>query len=285
MFGYITVCREGLTEKDYNTFRAYYCGLCAATGRRCSQLSRMGLSYDITFLAVILSSMDAAEPTMLKKRCIVRPTRRAARLDGDRALYYAADMGVILSYLKLLDDWRDEKNIRALLGMAMFYSGMRRARKRRGDVYDEIRMRLDELRTLEKENCSEIDRTADCFAKVLAVLFTPDFITDRGQRRALEWLGYNIGRWIYIIDAYNDIEKDYKKGSYNTFLSAGADADTAKKSARGGLPESLTFTLENASSAYELLNIHRNKAILENIIYMSLKNKQDYILGENNESV
>ena len=102
--------------------------------------------------------------------------------------------------------------------MMFFYRGVRKAKKRYPSVYESIKKCLDNLSCLEKEKCSEIDETADCFAKILEILFTPDFIENENTKRTLSWLGYNIGRWIYIIDAYNDLEKDIKKNNYNTSL-------------------------------------------------------------------
>lgn len=285
MFGYVTICKSALSEEAYNTFRAYYCGLCKTIGKRCSHLSRMGLSYDITFLAIMLSSVDKEETHMRDKRCMLHPRRKNICVENDRAVEYAADMGVILSYLKLLDDWRDEKSVKALFGMLMFAGGVRRARKRYPKIYKGIRECLDRLSVLEKENCGETDAVADCFAKILELLFTPDFIEGEGDRRALAWLGYNIGRWIYIIDAYSDLEKDFRQKTYNPFLTKGDSAEAVKQKISDDLDMSLTFTLENAASAYNLLKIYKNEEILNNIIYMSLKNKQDCILGEKNESI
>ena len=140
---------------------------------------------------------------------------------------------------------------------------------------------------LEKNNCKEIDETADCFARILEILFTPDFIEDEDKKRILAWLGYNIGRWIYIIDAYNDLEKDVKKNDYNTFKAKYEDknAQEIKDTIREDLYTSMTFTLENAASAYNLLEIYKNKEVLDNIMYVALKTKQKSILGESNESL
>ena len=277
MFGYVTICREHLTDEDFDTFRAYYCGLCREIGRRCSHPARLGLSYDITFLAITLSSLfeDGERHT---RRCAVKGFKQHDCIENDRALSYAADMGVILTYLKLLDDWKDERSVKARLKMLLFHRAAAKARRRYPEVYNEIKTHLDALGTLEEAMSDSVDETADCFAKILETLFTPDFITDEYTRRALAWLGYNIGRWIYIIDAYKDREKDKKENSYNPFNCRGVfDAKETE--------ESLTFTLENAASAYNLLKIKRNKNIMENILFTALRLKQAQILGEINESV
>lgn len=287
MFGYVTICKDLLSEQGYEMFRSYYCGLCRETGRRCSHAARMGLSYDITFLAILLSSVDADESDIKDRRCLLHPLVKKGFIENDRALSYAADMGVILSYLKILDDWHDDRSIKSLFALMFFYAGVRKAKKRYPRIYCEVRRCLDNLSALEKGGCDQIDETADCFAKILELLFTPDFISAENEKRILAWLGYNIGRWIYIIDAYNDLEKDIKKKDYNTFVSAncGKTAEEIKNKIRETLNVSMTFTLENAASAYDLLNIVKNKEILDNIMYTALKMKQDYILGEKHESL
>lgn len=287
MFGYITICKENISKDGYNTFKSYYCGLCKTTGKRCSQSARLGLSYDMTFLAMVLSAIGSKSPEIRNSRCILHPFRENSCIENDIQTDYAADMGVILTYLKLLDDWKDERSIKSLLTMILFKRGEVKAKKRYPKIYNKIRMCLDDLSNLEKEDCDEIDKTADCFARILKILFTPDFIEDKNDKRILEWLGYNIGRWIYVIDAYNDIEKDFKNKSYNTFISKnkGKTYKEIKEAVSEKLKVSLTFTLENAASAYNLLDIKRNKEVLDNIIYSSLKAKQDFILGENNESL
>ncbi len=281
MFGYISICREGIGEEDANTFRAYYCGLCKAVGRECSQLSRLGLSYDITFLALVLSSVLFENADITEERCAVHPFKKHPCVVNDKAVDYAARVGEILTYLKLKDDCSDEGGVKARIAMAALRSGKNKALAKNKEAYDFISDRLSELSLLEKQNCSEIDEAADRFAKILEYVFTPDFVTDGDTRRILSWFGYNLGRWLYIIDAYDDIEKDYKSGSYNPFLAnRRGNAEEIKKQIRGRTEFTLTLTLENTASALELLRLHRNRKLIENIVYQGLKGKQKSVLGE-----
>ena len=150
MFGYVTVCKNALSEQGLKTFKAYYCGLCKAIGKRCSQSARLGLSYDITFLAIVLSSVCKKEISMKDKKCVLHPIRENICVENDTALSYAADIGVILTYLKLLDDWNDDKSIKALFSMLFFANGVRKAKKHYPREYESIRKCLDELSRLEK---------------------------------------------------------------------------------------------------------------------------------------
>lgn len=275
MFGYVTVSKEHFTEEEFNSFTAYYCGLCKAVGRQASQAARLALSYDITFLSLVLSSVASSDTAKRNESCIAHPIKKRECVVNDRAVDYSAAMGVLLSYLKLKDDWHDDRNLKALFGMALLYPGYRRAVKGFAAKAQLINSQLAALSRLETERCSSIDETADAFAKILEALFTPEFIKDSSERRSLAWLGYNLGRWIYIIDAVNDIEDDKKSRSYNPLLQAGL-SDRCVAADR--MEPSLTFTLENISSAFELTHFKQNKTIIGKIIYLSLKNKQKSIL-------
>lgn len=288
MFGYVTVYKDLISEADYDVFRSYYCGLCRDMGKRCSQASRFGLSYDITFLALVLSSVCGTDGEKKCGRCMAHPFRKNNYIYNDFAVGYAADAAVMLDYLKLLDDWHDEKSVKALFGMLILKRAVKKASSRHEELYEGIRCQLNRLSRLEEKNSENIDETADCFAKILELLFTPVFIDDENERRILGWMGYNIGRWIYIIDAVNDMKKDYESKSYNPFNIGfeGGNYDEYAKDVKNRQELALTFTLDNAASAFELLNVRRNETLLRSIIYDCLKARQQQILiGEKNEPI
>lgn len=290
MFGYVRIYKDELKCKDFELFRSYYCGLCRALGKNCSQSSRLGLSYDLTFLAIVLSALNEDEETFLQKPCIAHPFHKRRSVNQTKVLEYSANMSVILGYLKLCDDFLDDKSIKAFFGKLVYYSAFRKSKKLYKKEYDSLKEQMIRLSRLEKENSPSIDETADCFAKMLEILFTPEFLDC--DKRALAWLGYNIGRWIYIIDAYSDMDKDFKKKSYNPFLTevkSEAGLFLKKEEVKEQLLNTLTFTLENAASAYELLTVYKNDEIIRNVLYLGLKITQEQILNKgkdkDNESV
>lgn len=286
MFGYVTVCREVMSKDDYAVFQSYYCGVCKATGRCTSNLARIGLSYDITFLALVLSSVINEKDITVTGGCIAHPFKKREFISQNNAVDYSACMGVMLSYLKLIDDIHDDKSIKAASMAVLFHHGVKKAQLKYNSQYNIITDYLKKLQMLEKENSADIDRCADCFAKILETLFTPDFIADSNTKRILAWMGYNTGRWIYIIDAYNDMEKDMKRKKYNPFLAEKcSNFDEHRRKIKEQLKTSLTFTLENIASSFELLKIYKNKSIIEHIIYQGLRARQSVILGEENGSL
>lgn len=277
MFGYVTVDNNQMTEDEYAVFSSYYCGVCKATGKVASQMARLGLSYDITFLALVFSSFSGND-VQYSQGCVLHPQKKRKYVTEDKAVLYAASAGVVLTYLKLKDDWNDDKSIKALLGMMLFYRGCKRAKKNLTKEYEIIKKQLDILSGYEKAGSDSVDDTAEAFGKILECLFTPDFIEDENQRRVLSWLGLNLGRWIYLIDAVNDLEEDLKSGSYNPLIKTGYKN---LKECASDMELSLTLSLDGVASAFELADIKKNKEIIEKIIYISLKEKQKLILSGN----
>lgn len=264
MFGYVNAYKDLLRVCDYNIFRGYYCGLCKHLGKSFNQLTRFGLSYDMTFLAILVSSLDDKRIDLKTENCIAHPMSKRPVIKGDRGIAYSADMSVILTYMKLKDDWQDEHSVKSF-ARAAYYFAMKKSAKKYLKQYECIKKNLSKLSALEKENCNNIDAVADCFGKLLEGVFDAE-----DNNKALAWLGYHTGRFIYIADAYNDVEKDVKSGSYNPFVSM-YGKDLKKEDFKETVINSLEFTLSEISNAYNLLDIKKNKELLDNIIYLGLR--------------
>ena len=274
MFGYIRIGKNELSNENFLRFKAYYCGLCKAMGKY-SHISRLGLSYDMTFLTLLLSAVSEEKETIVPSRCILHPFKKEHAVKGT-VVDYTAAMSILLVYKKLEDDWNDDKSIRALAGKIIYLSAARKISVEYKETADKISECLRKLSVLEKENCTDIDETADCFAKICETLFAPDFIADKNTKKVLSWIGYNIGRWIYIIDAYDDAEKDIKKQSYNPFKERYKEnPDKLRRDTEA----MLTYNLASISAAYDLLNINRNDEIIRNILYSGMGGMQNKILN------
>ena len=264
MFGYVRICKDELKVREYNMFRSYYCGLCKSLKKEYGFASRMGLSYDVTFLAVLLSSICDENTRLSPERCIVSPHRKKPIAQTSNALTYAADVNVILTYAKLKDDWHDEHSVKALLCLPLFWGAKRKIKKKNPDLLKKVQTHLSNLSELERKKCAETDKLANEFGEILKVVFFAYTNTDEVQKRILSHIGYGLGRFIYIMDAYEDMEKDKKEKSFNPFLLLGDNVDAE------AIRESLMFTLSEISNSYQLLDIKRNKPILDNIIYLGL---------------
>ena len=268
MFGYVNAHKDLLRVCDYNIFRGYYCGLCKQLSKKFNQLTRFGLSYDMNFLAILISSLEDKKVDIKTENCIAHPISKRPVIKEDAGIAYSAEMSVILTYMKLKDDWQDERSIKSFARIAYFFP-MKKSAKKYPNQHKSIKENLSKLSKHEKENCNNIDAVADCFGKLLEGIFDKD-----ANNKALAWLGYHIGRYIYIIDAYKDIEKDLKSKSYNPFVSM-YGKNLNKEDFKEAVKSSLTFTLSEVSNAYALLDIKKNKELLDNIIYLGLRKNLD----------
>lgn len=278
MFGYVNICAESISEEDKKLYSAYYCGLCKAISQK-SQLMRLGLNNDLTFLSVLLGGVFKENPEFkINSRCMLHGFKKHDEVKLNQVMDYASDMNILLVYLKICDDAFDDKTV-LKKGMGLFFKNTAEKIKNKYPKTATIVIEnLEKLANLEKNNCSAIDEVSDCFAKLLEAIFVPDFIEDEKTRKVLSWMGYNLGRWIYIADAYEDLKKDKKKNNYNPLLFA--NNDNIKKD----IYDSMTYTLANIANAYDLLDVERNDTLIRNILYAGLPLRQERIFNKTEEN-
>lgn len=289
MLGYVTVDKNELKVREWDVYQAYYCGVCKSIARRIGQLPRMTLSYDSVFLALVLASLSGQRENIHKEHCITHHLEKKPVVLGNPAVDYAADVMVILAYHKCLDDWNDERKASALAVRTALATAYRKIKGCQPEVIAAVEDGLGRLSALEKENCALIDQVSDIFGDILAALFTgygdhgdnsgraeDEAETSDGntlmEKRALAHLGKHLGRWIYIIDALDDYEEDKAAGTYNPLLF--------RKDGLVGMENLLYNELAEIAKAYDLLDVRKNRGILENIIFMGLRGQTDRILGE-----
>jgi len=284
MFGYVEPDKPELKIWEFDVFRGYYCSLCRTIKMRFGQIPRLTLNYDLAFLYVLLDSLDPAPVTGKRQRCFVHPTKKRYIIAPNIYAEYASDMNIILMYYNLIDKWKDEKNLFAGTGVLTLKRAYKKARKLYPEKCEAIEKHLDHLGELEASNCDSIDEAAEPFALIMRELFECGHIKDEGDRKTLGWLGYNLGRWIYIIDAYDDIEKDALHKAYNPFISQygfdGNDIKGFKETIKEKADFILTYSLSEAEKAYSLLGIEKNKGILDNILYSGLIARTDLVIRE-----
>lgn len=265
MFGYVRPCQPELKCRDFDLYRATYCGLCRCMRQRYGLVAPMLLNYDFTFLALLLWESES-QPSLCTGRCHGNLLRKKTMCQPSEALNIAADESVILSYWKAKDGVADEGFWSGLgyRGLAMMlYPSYRKAAKLRPNFDATVKSCLAELGELEKNQSNSIDRTADTFARILTSA-SPS-LSDATQNRALEELLYHVGRWIYLIDARDDLKADLQSDSYNPVaLRYGVEGDD----------ESLSLTLNHslnlARSALHLGDFGCRQPLLENILYLGL---------------
>jgi hypothetical protein len=278
-----------LRVKELEAYKGYYCGLCKAIRDQYTHAARFMLNYDCAVLSLLLASMSDGLPQVTQERCAASPFKRKTVVHAREAAY-AATVNVLLGCFKIDDNVADEGALSAR-ALSLFY---RRVKKRAASnapaLAAAFEARLSALRALEQARCPEVDAVSAEFGRLLSAVFAsaPFEFVDKGARQALAHFGYHLGRWIYIADAVNDLEKDRRTGSYNVYLlhSAAKEPDALRGAIREEAAFNLHISLAEACKAYELLDIKRDKPLLDNIMYLGLAKKtEDVLKGETNGSV
>lgn len=274
MFGYIKPMPPEMRVKEYELYRAFYCGLCRAMGLHICKSSRFTLSYDIVFLALVRAAASDEKITVKHRRCIAHPLKKRPVAECEKAIPYSAAASAILSYYNVTDDIADEKGFRRFAKKCVLPT-MRRYRKKAGhSILDaKIASSLEELAVLEKSALANAEACADKFGKVLSYVFAEGFGSD-AEERILSDIGYHIGRWIYLVDAIDDHEKDKKSGSFNPFSSY-------EELPKETLEIALNLELDAAKKSLDLLSCENRQIfnIIENIIYLGMPETAKKVLG------
>lgn len=258
MFGYILVNRSELKVRELERYHAFYCGLCETLRKRYGMLGQMTLSYDMTFLILLLSSLYELKETSCAKRCKVHPVRKRPMI-MTKASEYAADMEMILSYEHLQDDWKDEKKVSSALMGFLIRRRVRKTSERYAAKIAVFRRELTELHKLEEAKEQSFDLASDCFGRMMAAMF--EWKNDQWSEK-LRQLGFYIGKFIYLMDAYDDYEKDCRTDNYNVFRRY---PDPALR--RDAAKTALTSMMAQAAAVFDYFPIEQDLPILENILF------------------
>ena len=257
MFGYVSANYKELTQEQQKRYNAIYCGICRRIHTQSGSLARLSLSYDIAFLSALLMSLYEPEETSGKDRCLTHPVTKKPWVDN---LYirYGADMNVALAYYNFLDDWNDDGKLSAKLMSCAMESPVREILRRYPRQCRAIEDCIRQLSALEKEGCDNPDLGAACFGALMGELFVYE---EDLWASTLRQMGNALGRFIYLLDAAIDYDKDKKKGKYNPFLAMGTGKDWSR------WEEYLVLTMARCTERFEKLPLVQDKDLLDNILY------------------
>ncbi len=258
MFGYVVINEQELKVREVGVYRSYYCGLCRMLREQYGISGQMTLTYDMTFLILLLSDLYDAGDELGETRCIAHPFEKHTTRCNEFT-EYAADMNIILSYYSCLDDWRDEHKMHKLLASKLLKKKSTRAGADYGHKAAVIKDRLDRLHASEAESETDIDKVAGYFGDIMSELFA---VREDDWEVPLRQMGFYLGKFVYLMDAYDDLEKDAKSGSYNPFLTMKDDPEFDEK-----VRQILTMMISRSCEAFELLPCVENLPILRNILY------------------
>lgn len=257
MFGFVTANLKELTREEQSRYGAVYCGICRQIRERSSHTARLGLSYDMAFLALLLMSLYEPEEVSGDRACHLHPFRKRAWLDNEY-IQYAADMNVVLAYFKALDDEADEPTLRSRVQAAIFCKNNAQIERRFPRQCQAIRDCIAEISRLEAENCPNPDAPANAFGQLMGELLV---YHEDMWAPTLRKLGMALGRFIYLGDAIVDYRHDKRKHKYNPYLAMGAGEDWQT------FEEHLILAMGDCTYEFEKLPLVQDKPILNNILY------------------
>ncbi len=270
MFGYVTVNAPELKVREYEKYKAYYCGLCDVLKERYGFVGQLTLTYDMTFLIILLTSLYEEPLNMKQHRCKVHPVKKK-NFVYNKFTEYAADMNMILTYHHLMDDWTDEKSKVGFIGATAFRPIYKKLKKRYPKQCKSIGYWLHRLHELEADNETRIDRVSGCFGKLMESLIV---YQDDVWSPTLKRLGFYLGKFIYIMDAYDDVEKDIKSNAYNPLKPLADHISFTEKCAFW-----LNMMMAECTIEFEKLPCVEDVEILRNILYAGVWKKFDKKAG------
>lgn len=256
MFGYVMANKPELKIREFARYKGFYCGLCHRLHKQHGRLGQLTLTYDMTFLVLLLTSLYEPSTKEEKRRCLIHPARKQLML-YNTITDYAADMNILLTHEHLRDDWEDERKLKALLGMKAYAKKKRRIEKNYPRQAAVVAQALKELGELERQQCADIDLVARPFGKLMSEIFVWQ---EDAFENILRPMGFYLGKFIYIMDAWMDQEEDAETNCYNPLsLNEGMTPERIR--------EILDATLRMAIAEFEKLPCEQDVAVLRNILY------------------
>ena len=271
MFGYVVMNKPEIKFKDFDMYRSFYCGLCRELKERYGLSGQITLTYDMTFVILLLSGLYEPPTKKGSTRCIVHPVRRQP-VRKNAITEYAADMNIFLTYYKCKDDWNDERSIPGFAFGKLLEGKEKKSEKLWGKKVQTIVSCLDELSALEKENATDIDRVSGCFGRIMAEIFA---YREDVWEPTLRRMGFYFGKFIYLLDAYDDVEEDVEKGNYNPFSK-----DYIIKGFDDRVKNMLMMMMAETCREFEKLPIIKYTDILRNILYSGVWCRFENVSGK-----
>lgn len=274
MFGYVQIRKPELKIKDYETYHGFYCGLCKILKEQYGFLGQITLTYDMTYLIILLSSVYDVTTESSKERCLVHPTKKHLRLYNEVS-EYAAHVNLLLAYYKFKDDREDEHSKKAWMALRLYKKKKGKAALKYEKLEAEMACRLQELSNAENDGNSDLSHMAECFGRIMESIFS---YREDCFAKELRSLGYHLGKFIYIMDAYDDLEEDEQDGKFNPLFSWKKLPDFEER-----VENLLLDAASMAGVSYQKLPCVAYADILGNILYAGIWNRYDAIQQKKQE--
>lgn len=268
MFGYVVVNKPELKFREFDVYQSYYCGLCKTLKEKYGNLARISLNFDLNFISILLSGLYEPETTIKESRCVIHPVHKHT-LRHNECVDYAAKMTIVLTYFKCEDDWLDERKLSKQAYKKLLKKSYLAIKDEYPQKITKIESCLHKINDYEKQGITNLDEISKCFGEVMGEICA--YKNDEWRDELYEF-GFYLGKFIYFIDAYEDIEDDLKKGTYNPFKEL-YKTDLFEDKCK----DVLELMISEATLAFERLPIIENAAIIRNILYGGVWTKYELV--------
>lgn len=275
MFGYVNINKKDLSKEDFADYRAYYCGLCRTLRSHSGHKGLALLNYDMTFLVILLTGLYEPDTREDIVRCSGNPLLKE-KVKINRFTDYAADMTILLSWQKFADDYRDEKRRHKKALMRIYYEEYKRVERLYPRQTKAVDTAVRKLHRVERKGETNLDIAAGYSGELLGEIFVYD--ENDIWARDLRRMGYYLGKFIYLMDAYDDLEKDRKNGTYNVLLRMKHENSREFDEMSRAL---LVSMISESARAFERLPILLHVPLLRNIMYSGVWTKFEAIQAQN----
>lgn len=275
MFGYIVVNQPELRIREYEMYHSYYCGLCRVLKQKYGRIGQITLSYDMTFILMLLSGLYEPETVCGQSRCIMHPGKKHDYRYNELT-EYVTDMNVLLTYYKCLDDWKDDRKQLQRLMAKMLEKKTGNSRRKYRLKLERIAGIMEELAQAETQGETDLDQMAGRFGKIMAEIVT--YRRDEWES-TLHRFGFYLGKFIYLLDAYEDIEEDLKRGRYNPLEKRYGEPDFEQN-----CQDILVMMMSACCREFEQLPILENVEILRNILYSGVWSRYEAVRAKRIQS-
>lgn len=279
MFGYVTPYKDELKVRQFDVFKSYYCGLCQHIKKDYGQLPRLTLNYDMTTLGLLLDGLSPDKTYMQKRICATHPGKKKQMIINNEALSFAGTMNVALVYYKLLDDVQDDQNLKSRVLASTLSPYKSKFPEETRPILEMIENHLQELYTMENTHSfSSIDEVSHSFSLIVAnilKMYPYKLHEDSSElRETLYQFGYALGKWIYVIDALDDLKKDMEHHKFNPIFTLYGHEEQTYEALLADVTDTISFTLLNCGytcqSMLRKLPLKRNRTLLRNIIELGM---------------
>lgn len=279
MYGYVVPFKEKLAAQNFVLYRAFYCGLCKSTGRLFGQFPRFTTNYDMTFFGVFLHDCKTFDVSLSQEGCVCNPFKKKPIAKSGLVDEIAA-VNIILSYYKAADGVIDGDGLKMKAAKRALKKPFKKASAICPEVERITREKYEALRKAEQSGEKGVDEVADYFASMLRDI--TEYLLGEDADEYKKGVAYNIGKLVYLMDALDDVDEDFKKKRYNPLIAEFGGYKNREQFIKDNYDD-LSFMLNGACNRaiadFNNIEFTQSRDLMQNVLYHGIREKIKELLN------